>query len=256
MADATNDPAPTSKTAVMDVSIDGTAMTLTPDQGFLSDSGTAYPVVLDPHGVADKNILEATFNAEEVWSANCTPMEIQLWRTSSISSSTTWNKPSTWYVQVDAFAAAKGSSSGCPGGNLEFNATKATLSVTFVSAPTEPTGLRMADPNVGCADEAHPAIIRTATPRLSAAPKSSDGSQATLRPNFVVQTAAGVLAAKGTPVPCTRRRRSTATSRSTRPRPRRRPSPPPPRGGSISGARLRSVVMGSRGRVRCLIQTY
>ncbi|MFJ5609214.1 LamG-like jellyroll fold domain-containing protein [Streptomyces sp. NPDC093221] len=288
VADATNDPAPGSKTAVMDVSIDGTAMTLTPDQGFLSDSDTVYPVVLDPqttanhlagwtslwsngsmastsfwntthslgvgyeayvdnkkvrslyqfdtHGVAGKNILEATFTAEEVWSANCTPMEIQLWRTSSISSSTTWNKPPTWYAQVDAFAAAKGSSSGCPGGNLEFDATKAvaatagqsqgtttlglraseidplawkqfaspkdtkpTLSVTFVSAPTEPTGLRMADPSVGCADAAHPAIIRTATPRLSAAPKSSDGSQATLRPNFVVQTAAGVLAAKGSP---------------------------------------------------------
>ncbi|WP_143120647.1 LamG domain-containing protein [Actinacidiphila alni] len=289
--DATNDPTPGSRTTAMGVSIDNTAMTVTPDQAFLADADTVYPVVLDPqttgnhlagwtalwsngtmastsfwdtkhslgvgydayvdnkkvrslyqfdtHGVSGKQVLEATFTAEEVWSANCTPKNVDLWRTSSISQSTTWNKPPKWYTKVDNQSAAKGYSSACPGGNLSFNAKGAvaasagqssgtttlglrvsdaddddpiawkqfaspndaipTLSVTFVSAPEEPTNLRMSDPNVGCGTESHPSVIHDVTPTLAAAPKSSDGSQATLRPNFRVRTPGGVEIANGHP---------------------------------------------------------
>jgi hypothetical protein len=273
-ADATQEPAPGSKTVAMDVSINATAMTVIPDQQFLADPATVYPVVLDPqttkgsltgwtalwsnesttsfwktthslgvgydayvdnkkveslyqfdtHGVAGKKILGATFTAEEVWSANCTAKYVDLWRTTAISSTTTWSKHPTWQAKVDSVPAAKGHSSSCPGGNVSFNATSAVastaaassatttlglkadesdpiawkqfaspadtvpvLSITFVSAPSAPTSVRVSNPNVGCATTwQNPAVIRDTTPTLSAAPKSSDGSQATLRPDFRV----------------------------------------------------------------------
>lgn len=273
-ADATQEPAPGSKTVGMDVSINATAMTVIPDQQFLADPATVYPVVLDPqttkgsltgwtalwsnesttsfwktthslgvgydayvdnkkveslyqfdtHGVAGRKILGATFTAEEVWSANCTAKYVDLWRTTAISSTTTWSKHPTWQAKVDSVPAAKGYSSSCPGGNVSFDATSAVvstaaassatttlglkadesdpiawkqfaspadtvpvLSITFVSAPSVPTSVRVSNPNVGCATTwQNPAIIRDTTPTLSAAPKSSDGSQATLRPDFRV----------------------------------------------------------------------
>ncbi|MEW2518772.1 LamG domain-containing protein [Actinacidiphila alni] len=287
--DATDDPAPGSKSTAMDVSIDSKAMTVTPDKEFLDDANTVYPVVLDPqttgnhlsgwttlwsngsmastsfwktshtlgvgydayvdnkisrtlyqfdtHGVTGNRVLEATFTAEEVWSANCTATKVDLWRTGSISPSTTWNKPPKWYSQVDTVPAAKGYSSSCPGGNVSFNATGAvsasagalgdtttlglradkendpiawkqfaspsdvtpTLSVTYVSSPSAPTGMKISNPNVGCAAASKPSVIRDATPTLAAAPRSSDGSQATLRPQFYVRDSGNNEVFKGSP---------------------------------------------------------
>lgn len=272
--DAKQVPAPGSKTTAMGVSVDGSVMTITPDQDFLSDPATVYPVVLDPptnnysltgwtalwsnesttsfwktthalgvgydayidnkkveslyqfdtHALAGKTILGATFTAEEIWSANCTQKNVDLWRTSAISSTTTWSKPPKWQAQVDSVPAAKGYSASCPGGNVGFDATPAvrstagaslptttlglradegdpiawkqfaspadtvpTLSITFVSKPSVPVSMRMSSPNVGCATSLqNPAIIRDTTPTLSAVPESADGSQSTVRPNFEV----------------------------------------------------------------------
>ncbi|MFJ8024526.1 LamG-like jellyroll fold domain-containing protein [Streptomyces sp. NPDC096311] len=179
----------------------------------------------DTHTLGHKTILAATFTALEVWSANCTGKPVELWRTGAISSSTKWSAPPAWSAHVDTVTTAKGYSSSCPGGNVEFDARgavsytagqssstttlglqasdendavawkqfaspsdhKPTLSVTFVSKPSTPTGVKMSDPSLACASaKGTAAVIRDTTPRLTAAPKSSDGSQSTLRPNFEV----------------------------------------------------------------------
>ncbi|MFF3367096.1 LamG-like jellyroll fold domain-containing protein [Streptomyces misionensis] len=196
----------------------------------------------DTHTLGGKKILSATFQALEVWSANCTDEEVQLWRTGSISSSTTWSKQPAWSAQVDSVSTAKGYSSSCPGGNVDFDATKAvsytagqsgstttlglqaanendpvawkqfaspsdhkpTLSVTFVSKPSTPTGVKMSNPSLACGTTlATAVVIRDTTPTLTAAPKSADGSQSTLRPNFEVYKydadAADPLVSSGSP---------------------------------------------------------
>lgn len=286
-ARAVTDPTDGARTQPMEVAVDGSAMTITPDQGFLSDPNTVYPVVLDPqttagtlsgwtalwsnesttsfwetshalgvgydawvdnkkvrslyqfdtHTLGGKKILAATFTALEVWSANCTQKAVQLWRTGPISLSSTWSKQPTWSDQVDTESAAKGYSSSCPGGNVSFKAldavaytagqsastttlglradesdeiawkqfaspndTKPTLSVTFVSAPSVPTSVRMSNPSLSCAtSSSSPSVIRDTTPTLSAAPKSSDGSQATLRPNFEVYNSSNTKVSSGSP---------------------------------------------------------
>ncbi|MEU2876262.1 LamG-like jellyroll fold domain-containing protein [Streptomyces sp. NPDC007070] len=195
----------------------------------------------DTHSLGGKKILSATFTALEVWSANCTEMPVQLWRTGAISSSTTWSSQPSWSAQVDSVKAAKGYSSSCPGGNVSFDATSAvsytagqsastttlglradegdpvawkqfgspseykpTLSVTFVSLPAVPTGVKMSSPSLACSTAyAGAVVIRDTTPTLAAAPKSGDGSQATLRPNFEIYkydpNAADPLAGSGSP---------------------------------------------------------
>lgn len=196
----------------------------------------------DTHTLGGKKILSATFTALEVWSANCTGKPVELWRTGSISSSTKWSAPPSWSAHVDTVTTAKGYSSSCPGGNVSFDATSAvsytagkssstttlglqasnegdqiawkqfaspsdhkpTLSVTFVSKPSTPTGVKMSDPSLACASTRGTAVvIRDTTPRLTAAPKSADGSQSTLRPNFEVYKydpdVADPLAGSGSP---------------------------------------------------------
>ncbi|WP_329456286.1 LamG-like jellyroll fold domain-containing protein [Streptomyces sp. NBC_01497] len=177
----------------------------------------------DTHSLSGKKILSATFTALENWAANCTKEPVELWHTGGISSSNTWNKQPSWMSKIDTVSAAKGYSASCPGGNVSFDATSAvaygaarsgatttvglrassetndlewkqfespsetkpTLSVTFVSKPSTPTSLKLSDPNLACGKSSSVAVnIRTLTPTLTAAPKSADGSQSKLRPNF------------------------------------------------------------------------
>ena len=178
----------------------------------------------DTHGVEGKKVLNATFTAEEVWANNCTPEPVELWHTGGISPSTTWNRQPSWMGKVDTVTTAKGWSANCPGGNVEFDATSAVaygavrdgatttvglradesdgaqwkqfaspsdakpvLSVTYVSAPALPTGLKLSIPNLKCGINMAAAVgIRSLTPSLSATPMSADTSQATMRPNFEV----------------------------------------------------------------------
>ncbi len=144
----------------------------------------------DTHGVEGKKVLGATFTAQEVWSYNCTAKPVQLWHTGGISSASTWNHQPSWMGVVDTVTTAKGWSSSCPGGNVEFDATSAVaysavrdgatttlglrasdesdegawkqfaspadtkpvLSVTFVSAPKTPalSSLKLAHPSLAC----------------------------------------------------------------------------------------------------------
>ncbi|MEU6404635.1 LamG-like jellyroll fold domain-containing protein [Streptomyces sp. NPDC046985] len=271
----TDGPAPGAHTATMDVTVSDDDLTLKPDQSFLRDPDTEYPVVLDPqttsaslsgwttvwtsspstsfwktshalgvgydawvdnkkarslyqfdtHTLGGKKILSATFTALEEWSANCTAKPVELWRTGAISSSTTWSAQPAWSSRVDTVTTAKGYSTSCPGGNVSFDATSAvgytagqsastttlglraadesdeiawkqfaspsdhkpTLSVTFVSKPSDPTSVKMSNPSLACATTYGAAVvIRSTAPTLAAAPRSADGSQSTLRPDFEV----------------------------------------------------------------------
>ncbi|MET7886585.1 LamG-like jellyroll fold domain-containing protein [Streptomyces avermitilis] len=72
-----------------------------------------------------KSILKATFVAHETHSASCEARSVQLWRTKGISSSTTWNDQLAsgfWIDQLDSRSVANGAS-GCPAGDVEFDAT-------------------------------------------------------------------------------------------------------------------------------------
>ncbi|MEU8763202.1 LamG-like jellyroll fold domain-containing protein [Streptomyces sp. NPDC048659] len=292
-AAAAVEPAPEARTAVADVTVSRDALSVTPDQGFLADSATAYPVVIDPPAVAasltgwttvwsnsastsfwktshslgvgydawvdnkkarslfqfdtrrvaGKKILNATFTPYAIWSANCTKKNVELWRTGAISSGTTFAKQPAWSAKVDTVLAAKGYDSNCPDGDIEFDATSAVaftakanattttlglradesdaiawkqflspadpdatasrkprLSITYVSLPdATPSYVKLADPNLACSAASSPAGIRKTTPRLTATPTSTDGSNASLRPNFEVFDSANAKVASLSP---------------------------------------------------------
>lgn len=189
----TLDAAPDSRTAVMDTAVTGDALSITPDQDFLADDDTVYPVVLDPPAVkatltgwttiwsneprtsfwktkhalgvgydayvdnkkarslfqfdtrkvAGKKILGATFTPYAIWSANCVKHDVDLYRTSQISSRTTWSEnPPKWYAKVDTVSAAKGHSSDCPDGDIEFDATAAVAYTAKAKDTLTTLGLR------------------------------------------------------------------------------------------------------------------
>ncbi|MFJ8600708.1 LamG domain-containing protein [Streptomyces shenzhenensis] len=185
-----------SRTAAADASLAAGKLTIVPDQEFLTDPDTSYPVVIDPptvsaklvgwtslwsnlsgtsfwntshalgvgydayvdnkkvqslfqfdtRAVAGKKILHADFSAYEIWSANCTKKDVELWRTSTISSARTWSSPPSWKSRVDTVSAAKGYSSNCPDGSVEFDATSAVAYTAKAKGTTTTLGLR-ADEN-------------------------------------------------------------------------------------------------------------
>ncbi|MGM9383112.1 LamG-like jellyroll fold domain-containing protein [Streptomyces antibioticus] len=97
----------------------------------------------DTRKVAGKKILDATFTPYAIWSANCVKHDIDLYRTSQISSKTTWSKsPPKWYAKVDTVSAAKGHSSNCPDGDIEFDATAAVAYTAKAKDTLTTLGLR------------------------------------------------------------------------------------------------------------------
>lgn len=190
-ADSPVVPDPGSKTAVADVEVTTSALSVVPDQKFLDAADTSYPVVIDPpavsatltgwttiwsnlsgtsfwktshalgvgydayvdnkqaksmfqfdtRSVAGKKILGASFTAYAIWSANCEKRDVNLYRTNPISSSTTWNKPPTGWSYVTKVSAAKGFSSTCPDGDVEFNATAAVAYTANARSTTTTLGL-------------------------------------------------------------------------------------------------------------------
>ncbi|MFR9775177.1 LamG-like jellyroll fold domain-containing protein [Micromonospora sp. MS34] len=78
---------------------------------------------IDTSGVKGKHVLKATLQTYETWSRSCTAREVQAWETGGISSSTTWNNQPSWITLLDKKSLAKGYSSSCPAGGVEFNVT-------------------------------------------------------------------------------------------------------------------------------------
>ncbi|MGW1278875.1 LamG-like jellyroll fold domain-containing protein [Streptomyces tsukubensis] len=99
----------------------------------------------DTRRVAGKKILNATFTAYAIWSANCTKKDVHLYRTNAISSGTTWNKPPTGWSRVTTVSAAKGFSADCPDGDIEFDATSAVAYTAKAKSTTTTLGLTASD---------------------------------------------------------------------------------------------------------------
>ena len=72
---------------------------------------------------AGKTILSATFVGHETWSGSCDASDIELWRTKSFSSSTTWNSSQdNWLDRLDTRSVAKGGKGCAAAGDVEFDA--------------------------------------------------------------------------------------------------------------------------------------
>ncbi|MGW6390591.1 FG-GAP repeat domain-containing protein [Streptomyces sp. NPDC055103] len=79
-------------------------------------------------GTTTKYIKTSTFRIKNVWSYSCGDRGIELWRTGSISSSTTWtsqDNSTMWAAKLDSVNDSLGWGSGCPAGDLAFDATPA-----------------------------------------------------------------------------------------------------------------------------------
>ncbi|KAA6220160.1 LamG domain-containing protein [Streptomyces filamentosus] len=183
-------------TAEVDVTMSDQVLAVTPDQAFLTDPDTTYPVVIDPpvvqgkltgwtalwsnlpytsfwrtshalgvgydayvdnkkvrslfqfdtRAAAGKKILDASFTAYEIWSANCDPKTVDLYRVNGISKATTDKSqpPLTWNW-VSSRNVAKGHSSACPDGDVEFDATPAVSHTAGAGQATTTLGLRASE---------------------------------------------------------------------------------------------------------------
>ncbi|ARQ69198.1 LamG domain-containing protein [Streptomyces marincola] len=199
-ADAPGDAARLAPVAA-EVSSDGGAVVLTPDQELLEGEDTTYPVYIDPQwhsprstewgmvssyhpnssffkfsgseGVgmcpydydpdcnhrdvkrlfyqiptsrfAGKSILSAEFVIRNNHSFNCTPQQVQLWRTRDVSPGTTWNKQEQdgyWIDRLQTLNEAHGFGPDCPAGNMEFWAGRAVADAAARGWPSVTFGLR------------------------------------------------------------------------------------------------------------------
>lgn len=167
----------------------------------------------DTSGVLNKYIVKATLQTYETHSWSCTAREVQAWETGGISSSTTWNSQPTWIAMLDKQSIAKGYSSSCPAGGVEFNVTahvqkavqngssslteglrasataetnkdtyswkkfRTTPSITieYNTTPTTPTNLTT-DGSANCATGADRVAIGTTTPTLRATVSDPDNT--------------------------------------------------------------------------------
>lgn len=100
---------------------------------FQMNTGTAL------HG---KQIIKATLRTYETWSWSCTKKPVELWLTGTISKSTTWNNQPSWATKLDTETVAKGWSTSCPAGGVEFDATGAAVQASEKKWSTITLGLR------------------------------------------------------------------------------------------------------------------
>ncbi|MFC8454523.1 LamG-like jellyroll fold domain-containing protein [Kitasatospora sp. NPDC057223] len=99
-----------------------------------------------------KQILSAQFGTYESWSYSCNARPIELWNTSYINSGLTWNKQNAagfWSRKLETMNTAKGWSSSCPGGWLEFGGNDAVKNLIQDGAnwswPSATFGLKAED---------------------------------------------------------------------------------------------------------------
>ncbi|WP_244904979.1 FG-GAP-like repeat-containing protein [Streptomyces prasinopilosus] len=70
-----------------------------------------------------KQVVKSTFRIKNTWSWSCTAKPVELWRSTAITSSSTWNNRPTRREKMATVTDAKGWGSSCPAGNLAFNVT-------------------------------------------------------------------------------------------------------------------------------------
>ncbi|MGW0871750.1 FG-GAP-like repeat-containing protein [Streptomyces sp. NPDC002740] len=97
---------------------------------------------MDTSAAQGTQVKSATFRIQNTWSWSCQAREVQLFEVGGISKKTTWNnQPSRIGSVLDAVNAAKGWSSDCPAGNLEFNATSVVRKAAAADAANVTLGM-------------------------------------------------------------------------------------------------------------------
>ncbi|WP_431930027.1 LamG-like jellyroll fold domain-containing protein [Nonomuraea jabiensis] len=92
---------------------------------------------------AGKYIISADFVAKETWSYSCDGRTVQLWLTKAFGEGSTWNSTDdNWQDHLDTRDVAKGWSSSCPAGDVEFDATAAVKKAASGKWSTTTFGLR------------------------------------------------------------------------------------------------------------------
>ncbi len=93
-----------------------------------------------------KSIISATFVGHETWSGSCDGRSVQLWRTKPFTSETTWKSSAdNWLDQLDSKDVAHGGGSGCPAGDVEFDATAGVKYAASHDSKYTSFGLRAAN---------------------------------------------------------------------------------------------------------------
>jgi hypothetical protein len=95
--------------------------------------------------MAGKQIMSAEFQIKEVWSASCQKRKVELWLATAFGKNSTWNSTSdNWIRKLDTRNVAKGWS-GCPGGDVIFNATSGAREAAKKGWRDTTFGLRATD---------------------------------------------------------------------------------------------------------------
>jgi Concanavalin A-like lectin/glucanases superfamily len=95
--------------------------------------------------VRGKHILGATLRTYEVHSWSCSARAVEVWHTGGISSSTTWNNQPTWGSKLATVNVAKGYSSSCPAGGVDFAVTSTVAAAAAANATTTTFGIKATD---------------------------------------------------------------------------------------------------------------
>jgi hypothetical protein len=95
-------------------------------------------------GFGGKTILSAEFQVKETFAPSCTTRTVQLWKTKTFGTSSTWDSTSdNWLEHLDSQDTAKGYS-GCPSGDVILDATSAMKEAAAGGWSTLTLGLRAA----------------------------------------------------------------------------------------------------------------
>jgi hypothetical protein len=110
-----------------------------------SDDGLSHTTrsfwQMDTSFLHGRLIQKAVLNTTEVYSFSCSARSVELWTTSPISTSTTWNAQPVKSGLVDTESVAYGYSSACPGHVVGFTATDAVQRAANASSDVINLGL-------------------------------------------------------------------------------------------------------------------
>lgn len=92
--------------------------------------------------VRGKHIIAATFRTTENHAWSCSARQVEVWRTGAISAGTTWNAQPSWAAKLQTLNVAKGYSTSCPDGTVDFNVTAGVVTAAAANAADLTLGLR------------------------------------------------------------------------------------------------------------------
>ncbi|SDN44771.1 D-mannose binding lectin [Actinacidiphila guanduensis] len=98
-----------------------------------------------PSKIYGATVLSSQLNFTEEWSPSCTATGVQLWKSSGISSGTTYDNPPTLSSEIDSATVAHGHDSSCPAAGVGFDIGSAMQSAATAKSASLTFGLRASD---------------------------------------------------------------------------------------------------------------